>query len=89
MAGRASFQIKTLLPVTSWRLIRHRLCLHFRPSLQRFFGFVEAVVEDPAELLEGLGPKSYETKTRGEGQPLPALPRALSEVHCRARAGSH
>ncbi len=38
------------------------------PPCQRFFGFVEATAEDPAELLEGLGPKSYETKTRGEVQ---------------------
>lgn len=34
-------------------------------SLQRFFGFVEAIAEDDKELLEKLGPAQYETKTRG------------------------
>lgn len=34
--------------------------------MQRFFGFVEATSESAEELLEGLGPQQYETKTRGE-----------------------
>lgn len=36
------------------------------PVPQLCFGFVEASAEDAKELLEGLGAREYETKTRGE-----------------------
>ncbi|KAL4436579.1 hypothetical protein ABPG75_003718 [Micractinium tetrahymenae] len=51
--------------------VKSRLCVMGKKRLpsarrhERFFGFVEATAEDPAELLEGLGPKHYETQTRG------------------------
>ena len=38
--------------------------------LQRFFGFVEATADSSEELLQGLGPQEYETKTRGGGRQL-------------------
>ena len=51
---------------------RSHACLPARPCLaaclQRFFGFVEARSEDAEPLLQGLGPKTYETKTRGGWQ---------------------
>lgn len=37
-------------------------------SHERFFGFIEAVGDSVESLTEGLGPKSYETKTRGTRQ---------------------
>ncbi|KAL4444582.1 hypothetical protein ABPG77_002399 [Micractinium sp. CCAP 211/92] len=51
--------------------VKSRMCVLGKKRLpsarrhERFFCFVEATAEDPAELLEGLGPKSYETRTRG------------------------
>ena len=40
-------------------------CLSLPACLQRFFGFVEASSEDAGQLLQGMGPQTYETKTRG------------------------
>lgn len=40
-------------------------CSCLSQLLCRFFGFVEASAEGAEELLEGLGAKQYETKTRG------------------------
>lgn len=44
---------------------RHSCCCSLLAA-QRFFGFVESTADNPEELLQGLGPQEYETKTRGE-----------------------
>ncbi|KAI7836840.1 hypothetical protein COHA_009293 [Chlorella ohadii] len=51
--------------------VKSRLCVLGKKRLpsvrrhERFFGFVEATAESADELLEGLGPQQYKTKTRG------------------------
>ncbi|PRW45162.1 hypothetical protein C2E21_6125 [Chlorella sorokiniana] len=50
---------------------KSRLCVLGKKRLpsarrhERFFGFVEAVADSSEELVQGLGPQQYETKTRG------------------------
>src|SRR5271165_4296805 len=77
-----------------WRSYKYRLLIIGRKKLpdpeehNRFWAFVWRVYHDRAALVEELGPKQYETKTRGERIVPPARP-AAEGIYAIIRHGNH